>query len=223
MRPVDKGNAPKVYTKYDDARHDLAGVIGYFCSYCEMAVKNMIEVEHVHPLANGGNPTAWNNFLLSCKYCNTIKGNKNQNRQGYLWPDQDNTDFAFSYSKSYVMIPRSNLPPDIKVAARRTINLMGLNRAPGMDNEPTEADTRWRSREEAWSKAKRSLKNWKSQQTKPMANAIAMTAKGGHYSIWCTVFRDHPDVIKAIRKEYKNTYTKTNRCGDRIIRPNGII
>ncbi len=47
MRPVDKGIASTKYSNYSDARHDLANVIGYYCSYCEMPVKNMIEVEHV--------------------------------------------------------------------------------------------------------------------------------------------------------------------------------
>jgi len=30
MRPVDKGAAPNVYKDYGDARHDLAGRIGYY-------------------------------------------------------------------------------------------------------------------------------------------------------------------------------------------------
>lgn len=49
MRPVDKGAAPRVYTDYGQARHDLAVHIGYYCSYCEMRVFNSIEVEHILP------------------------------------------------------------------------------------------------------------------------------------------------------------------------------
>ena len=67
MRAVDKGNSITVYNSYGDARHDLAAIIGYFCSYCEMGTNNMIEVEHVHPTANGGYELSWENFLLSCK------------------------------------------------------------------------------------------------------------------------------------------------------------
>ncbi len=57
MRPVDKGTSPKTYTNYQDARDDLADRIEWVCSYCEMGVKNMINVEHVVPLAKGGSVT----------------------------------------------------------------------------------------------------------------------------------------------------------------------
>ena len=130
MRPVDKGVAPNVYTDYGDARHDLAARIGYYCSYCEMAVKNMIEVEHVHPFANGGAKLDWNNFLLGCKYCNSVKGKRNAGRKGYLWPDTDNTDLAFDYSETEVIQTKTTLPPNLQTLATRTISLTGLNRIP---------------------------------------------------------------------------------------------
>ena len=107
--------------------------------------------------------------------------------------------------------------------AQATIDLMGLDRAPHLSNTPTVADTRWRSRIEAWDKAKRSLSNWNKNPSTEMAQAIAMTAKNGHYSIWCTVFNEHPQVIQAIITEYNGTYTETNTHGMRVVRSNGII
>lgn len=224
MRPVDKGNAPKTYTKYGDARHDLSAVIGYYCSYCEMSTHNTIEVEHIHPISRGGAKLDWNNFLLSCKYCNTVKSNKNASRQGYLWPDIDNTDFAFSYDEIDIIKPKTGLPPAIKQAAIDTIDLMGLNRAfaPKCPT-PTEADTRWRSKIEAWDKAKRSLGNWNAHPSPEMAKQIGSTATGGHFSIWCTVFANEPEVIKAIIAEYKGTYTLRNTSGIRVTRTGGTI
>lgn len=223
MRPFDKGIAPKTYTNYGDARHDLANVIGYFCSYCEMATWNMIEVEHIHPVNNGGNPLSWDNFLLSCKYCNTIKSDNNQNRQGYIWPDTDNTDLAFVYDEVNIISPKVGLSNTVNQAALATIQLMGLNRAPHLPNQPTEADTRWRSKMEAWDKAKRSLNNWNNNPSPEMAETIAMTTTGGHFSIWCTVFQNHPQVINAIIAEHPSTYSNTNNQNIRILRPNGII
>lgn len=61
----------------------LANQEGY-CSYCEMGVRNMVEVEHVVPRNHGGAPLEWENFLLSCRYCNGIKSNKNISRAGYI-------------------------------------------------------------------------------------------------------------------------------------------
>ncbi len=42
MRPINKGSAPRIYARYQDARDDLASIIGWYCSYCEMPVKNLL-------------------------------------------------------------------------------------------------------------------------------------------------------------------------------------
>ena len=39
MRPVDKGAAPAVYTHYKNARVDLIGRLGDYCSYCERQIE----------------------------------------------------------------------------------------------------------------------------------------------------------------------------------------
>lgn len=135
MRSIDKGIAPSTYTNYKDARNDLAERIGWFCSYCEMPVRNMIEIEHVHPKQNGGNELDWDNFLLSCRYCNSIKSNNNQSRADYLWPDVDNTTLAYEYSELEIVKPSKSLPRNIESFANNTINLMGLNRTPHSGNE----------------------------------------------------------------------------------------
>jgi HNH endonuclease. len=226
MRPVDKGVAPRDYTDYNDARHDLAGRIGYFCSYCEMPVTNMIEVEHVHPIDNGGNPTDWNNLLLSCKYCNTVKKARNANRVGYLWPDVDNTDLTFEYSEINAIEPKYNLPQHLKTYAQATIKLMGLDRMPGGREEPTEADTRWRSRKEVWDKANINLNRWNTKPCVEIAKIIADCAVlSGHYSIWCEVFKAIPQVLVEIDREYraKGLYKEFDATGRRIIRQNANI
>jgi len=202
MRPVDKGTTPNVYTYYGDARHDLAGRIGYYCSYCEMGVNNMIEVEHIHPIANGGNPLDWNNFLLSCKYCNTVKKANNPSRVNYLWPDIDNTDLAFNYSEVDVIIPKPTLTAPLTAYAEATINLMGLDRKPGGTNEPTDADTRWVIKDQAWSSAKLSYNNWIKLPVQEMAEQIGITSLVGNYSIWREVFKNVPMVLTEIDNAY---------------------
>lgn len=226
MRPVDKGYAPRTYTDYGQARHDLAEKIGYYCSYCEMKVFQSIEVEHILPQNQGGAVLNWDNFLLSCKYCNTIKSDHNSNITDYFWPDRDNTDLVFEYSEGKVIKPKSTLQADFKPIAENTINLTGLDRIPSGENEPTEADTRWRSRHEEWNKAKNSLARWQKAPIPEMAEQIALTSLGGHYSIWMKVFEDHQDVLNEIDKVYQNKYSlfkQFDHEGKREIRSSGLI
>ena len=225
MRPVDKGEAPKVYTNYGKARHNLAEKIGYYCSYCEMKIANGIEVEHILPRNQGGAPLDWDNFLLSCKYCNTIKSDHNSKLSNYLWADRDNTDLAFFYSEANAISPKTTLAKSLQVLAQNTIDLMGLNRFPKGKNTPTEADTRWRSRKKTWDIAKFSYTDWKEAPIMQMAKQIARTSLSGHYSIWTEVFKKEPLVLKEIDKIYTKIglYKKYTKTGERKLRKNGKI
>ena len=224
MRPVDKGNAPKTYTNYGKARHDLAEKIGYYCSYCEMKVMNSIEVEHILPRNQGGEPLDWENFLLSCKYCNTIKSNHNSNLDDYLWPDVDNTDLAFSYSEAEIIKPKTSISQSLQVLAQSSIDLMGLDRFPVGNNKPTEADTRWRSRQKIWDLAKLSYNDWKEASTIQMAQ-IARTSLNGHYSIWIEVFKEEEIVLTEIDKIYSEIglFKEFTATRNRILRTNAKI
>ncbi len=206
MRPVNKRDAPREYSDYRDARDDLADAIGWYCSYCEMPVKNMIEVEHVVPRHSGGASLEWENFLLSCKYCNTVKSDRNTSRNGYFWPDKDNTFLAFTYKQMYIIKPGEQLALHQVSVARNTIDLMGLDRYPGAENEPTKKDTRWRSRDETWAHAYRALDNWKRLSGPEMLLQIVDTALGkGHFSIWMEVFNNEPAVRKRLIASFKGT------------------
>lgn len=235
MRAVDKGTSEKKYNKYGDARKDLASRIGYYCSYCEMGTNNMIEVEHVHPIENGGDELLWDNFLLSCKYCNTIKSNRNASRDGYFWPDLDNTDLLFDYTlDSRVVEVNDSLSNGHQNQAKELINLVGLNRYPGSENAPTEADTRWLLRNDAQTTAMSSYERWSkvkddlaSPYRQHMAEQIAETSLIGFYSIWCKVFEGEVTVLEEIDKIWQKRFHnfKSFRIGgtERIVRPNGQI
>ncbi len=225
MRSVQRGAAPNAYTNYKDARNDLAGRIGWFCSYCEMPVKNMIEVEHIHPVANGGNELDWNNFLLACRYCNGIKSNDNANRVGYFWPDLDNTPLAFVYSEKDIIQPVIGLQANDNAAATATINLTGLNRTPHSGNEPTDADSRWIARISAIGVINDSYTDWLTNQNAAFARQIARTASGhGFYSFWMLKFTGIQLVIDAINAEFVGTYVPQNNiAGAKIIRPIGTF
>ena len=75
MRPVDKGPAPKVYTRYQDASTDLKGRLGDYCSYCERHIETHLAVEHVQAKVQRASlRNSWANLLLGCVHCNSSKG-----------------------------------------------------------------------------------------------------------------------------------------------------
>ncbi len=222
MRPVNKGKAHKQYKNYKDARPDLAEKLGWYCSYCEMPVKNMIEVEHVIPTNKGGNELDWKNFLLSCRYCNGVKLDRNTSRKGYFWPDTDNTFLAFSQAN--LIEPNNQLTSLQKAIAQETIDLMGLNRYPGAINKPTEADTRWRSRDETWGHAVRALDRWQKLPHPLMLQQIIDTAKGkGHFSIWMEVFKNEVKVKQALVNAFTGTAKNCFVKGNPVSRPRGNL
>ena len=235
MRAVDKGLNTTTYTKYEDALKDLTDQMGHYCSYCEMGVNNMIEVEHIHPVKNGGNELEWENFLLACKYCNTIKSNNNEGRNGYLWPDIDNTDLLFDYTiDENVLIVKATLDSGIKIQAEALIKLVELSRYPGTINRPTKKDKRWILRNEAITTAMSSYNRWlkiKDDDTtsyrKLMAEQIAETSLVGFYSIWYKIFENEQIVLNEIDLIWKTRYNnfKEFMTGTtlRIIRKYGQI
>lgn len=217
MRPVDKGGATQTYNVYQDARNNLCEKIGWYCSYCEMVIRNMPEVEHVIPVNQGGPELDWSNFLVSCKYCNVNKKDHNTGRANYFWPDQDNTLRAFIYKQGFPIEPAQSLNSYQKKVAQATVNLCGLNREPGAEKPPTVKDTRWKSRFATWEIATESLKDWVATQSPEMARQISRTALGhGHFSIWMEVFKEH----KQIRQELFSIFPGTDKnCFNQDIQP----
>lgn len=218
MRPIDKGKSPyKTIAEYQDAIPYLEKKIGLYCSYCEMPIIHVPEVEHMVSRKKGGNWTAWSNLLLGCKYCNTRKSAKTtpQNVGEYLWPDADNTAVAFSYMNG---IPKVNedalrtLDPTGTWCkkAKNTYEMVGLGNEP--DLQKGDKDRRFLNRNSAYHKALASLNNWHYVKDAPeqfkneMKKQIVITAKSvGFFSVWMTVFADEPQILLALIENFPGT------------------
>ncbi len=209
MRPVNKGSIPKntdgsdkKFTDYKQVKDDLRTRLGSFCSYCEMNIDNQPDIEHVSPKSKKPElETDWNNFLLACKPCNIIKDNNNANRDGYVFPDTHNTAFLYDYSILGVRV-KDNLPNDVKILATATFNLVQLNRK--LDTS-SRTDDRALARLNAWNKAQDALKDFLEL---PENNAmIRQTARScnGFFSLWIQIFKDYPEVKKAILENVSGT------------------
>jgi len=209
MRPVNRGEIPKkedgsdkVYTSYKQAKDDLRERLGSYCSYCEMNIENQPDIEHVSPKSK--DPTLekeWSNFLSACKSCNIIKDDNNDGRNGYVFPDTHNTSFLYEYSENNVTV-KDNLPDDIKVLATATFNLVNLNRKLDTSNM---TDDRQFARNNSWNKAQEALKDF---LVLPENDAmIRQTARScnGFFSMWIQIFKDYPEVKKAILENINGT------------------
>lgn len=212
MRPVDKGEhplnadgTPVVFATYGDAAPYLRERLGHFCSYCERKIPVNLAVEHVVPKSQ--NPALekdWGNFLLACTNCNSHKRDKPVERTDYLWPDTDDTLAAFTYEPSGAIKVSAGLESQQQAKAQALLSLVGLDKSPA---ETTAADYRHKDRLEQWGKAQVALTMLAMapdhNRDKTRAAIVALANDG--YSIWATVFRHDPAVLRALQQKYPGT------------------
>lgn len=231
MRPVLRGPVPTddsgdeiTFSHYNQARDPLIDRMGDYCSYCEIALPSAIAVEHVQPKSlEPALELKWDNFLLACNNCNSVKLNTPVDLPEFYWPDLDNTLRAFLYEQDE--------PPQIidddaidQVIAQRTIDLTGLDRLPGHPNY-SDRDRRWKKRFEAWSAALLAATFIEQNDSEEMRALAVEVARGrGFWSVWFTVFFQDLDMCERLIAGFKGT---ASDCFDAetetIARPGGQI
>ncbi len=209
MRPVDRGAAPKLYARYQDAGPDLKARLGDYCSYCERQIETHLAVEHVQPKVRRASlRNVWSNFLLGCVHCNSSKGKKRIAVTRFFWPDLDNTLRAVEYVTGGLVQPNATLNAAEKVRAQDTIELTGLDKYPGNPGrEPTASDRRWLRRHEIWQMAQKDRDRLVSSNTNEVRELIVENALGrGMFSIWWTVFAADIDIRRRLREAFIGTH-----------------
>lgn len=219
MRAVDKGSSPYEHIgHYAQALPYLENAIGLYCSYCEFPIAHMPEVEHVSAKSCGGSATDWSNLLLGCKYCNTRKGTAvtPENADNYLWPDTDNTALAFSYDGGVPAVNTAVLTeqdPSLAMLAKASniYRLLSLDHVPS----PSQKDRRFRARNAAYELALTSLRDYEKfthcspELKEAFINQTIFTALGsGFFSVWITVFREHPEIAERLVQAFPGTRTE---------------
>lgn len=211
MRPVEKGTAPQVYTRYQDAQADLIDRLGQYCSYCERQIETNLAVEHVQPKSlEPGLETHWENFLLGCVNCNSCKGNTPIVLSNFLWPDRDNTFLAFNYTKQGLVEVSSSLDPKMRVRAEALLLLVGLDKTPGHPDQsrrPTTADRRWLRRLKVWIVAERTRALYLDCQGQAEAvdHVVDCAEASGLFSIWMACFAECAEVQDAMIQAFPGT------------------
>ncbi|MEI6746498.1 MAG: HNH endonuclease signature motif containing protein [Methylococcaceae bacterium] len=231
MRPVERGDVPIdengnaiQFKEYSDARNYLIKRLGDYCSYCESPLLAPA-VEHIQPKSlELALKTQWDNFLLACPFCNSIKGNKLINASNfneYFWADCDNTFRAFCYEKDRAPSCDLTLNVTYQKIAQNTLELTGLDREP-THKKLTEKDRRWIKRNEAWSKAELAIKRLNQQSTDLMREQIIDAATStGFWSVWMTVFADDVDMRQRLISEFRGTSAECFDAATEAILRNG--
>lgn len=203
MRPVERGAAPREYARYGDAIGDLEERLGKYCSYCERRLPIGLAVEHMAPKnahrdhRDRDRELDWDNFLLGCTNCNSVKGNTEVADADVLWPDRHNTMLAFAYSRGGLVRVAGGLTPDLQRRARALMELVGLDRhSQGEGGQPAKRDRRWMDREEAWATAElfRSRFEELGRSDEVRSSVVDAARYCGLFSVWFAVFDRHVDV-----------------------------
>lgn len=219
MRPIYKGDSPyKTIENYQDAELYLEERVGRYCSFCEMRVNNSLAVEHKESKNSGGDPTAWNNLLLACTYCNSRKGEriKKGDLDKWIWPDQDNTFLVFTYEDA---IPKLNdtylktVSDDVRICAKKVFEDLALDYHPIKGKKSKYKDKRWLSRYQALDVAKEVKNTWEICQDKNVKehlkkNIIDMAIGYGFFSVWMMVFENEPEIRQALILAFPGTCKK---------------
>lgn len=213
MRPVNRGRVPldengdpKVYKEYGYARRDLIKRMGEFCSYCEVRLPASLAVEHVRPKSLNPNlETDWDNFLLACTNCNSIKGKRDIDLEEFVWPDRHNTSLIFKYEDNGFIKPVKNLSVEITERAKALLDLVGLNRttsAEGTNDYDKASDRRFENRLSAILHAYESVQLLEEAPDNAKDSIIQLLTKvvqsGGFWSIYMMAFKNHPEVRRSL-------------------------
>lgn len=224
MRPIRKLQSPVNgdFNSYEDAKPELVSRLGQYCSYCERMISTLLAVEHIEP-KNGphGKPAlekSWSNFLLACQNCNSCKGSKKVDFTKLLFPDRDNTFYAFVYNDDGTISPSANLNAHQKILAENTLNLVGLDKPIQQyidsNGEFVYLD-RVGQRMAVIAEAQDALKCYLSAPSDSMRDVIVKLAKAkGFFSIWMKVFHAHQDM--KIRFIMGFNGTESSGCFDMV-------
>ena len=222
MRPIDKAKSGESivytdsqgriihkviednYSPYIKAKIPLIGNVGNYCSYCEGANHpSNLSIEHLASKGKGGSETSWDNFLLSCTICNSVKGAKVLDKN-YHWPHLNNTFLSFIYDYTGRVRVNPNIPEISKEKAHNLLDLIKLQRYPNTEEKPSEMDYRWQRRYEIWNKAVR-LKKYFIEDKITVDDIIEEVKYRGYWSVWFTVFEGIDIVLEHLISDIPGT------------------
>jgi uncharacterized protein (TIGR02646 family) len=208
MRPVDKSlfttNLVE-YNPYGNAKPDLILALGPYCSYCEReGFSSALDVEHVEDKdAHPDQEFLWDNFLLACKNCNSIKGTTEIDFDNIILPHLQNTFEPFEYLESGYIKVKDTITEPLKSKVEALVSLVGLDRRPGMASY-SKKDDRWQERKQAWELSKKYKQKYIAGNC-DIETIVDLTLSSGFWSIWMNAFKDYTEVQRALIDNFRGT------------------
>lgn len=223
MRPVEKAKEGDVlvyhntndtdvnltvqsdYPVYGSAKNPLMANLGCYCSYCENDKdEEDLKVEHVAAKSKGGSETNWENFLLSCGVCNSVKGGKVIDGATCHLPHLNNTYMSLVYGAGGRVKVNDALSGVSRQKAEELFDTLKLGRYPKENEKPTERDARWHNRLEVWNEAV-DLRNKYELHTLTETDILKRAREKGCWSVWFTVFRGCDELRKTLIDGFEGT------------------
>lgn len=184
---------------------ELIEAIGSYCSYCERpGYSAALDVEHMRDkYTHPKRMFLWRNFLLGCKNCNPVKGNKSI--LNMYFPTISNTYDIFIYDNlGHVSINTTLLTTQTEQnKAQRLIDLIGLDRIPGHPNF-SKKDTRWSDRKDVYLLAEKYLPKYQANEI-DVETVIDLAKAKGFWSIWMSVFSGEAAIIQKLKSDFPGT------------------
>lgn len=214
---MNPAGMPLEFDPYGNAKPDLVTELGKFCSFCEKSLtRSAFHVEHI--LAKGclipGSQTLkyphlkkrWDNFLLACVNCNSVKGDKDVAVLAPFMPHENNLLHFLEIQTGGMIVMKTGVVGNDRIRTQAFIDLVGLDRIPG-HAQFSMKDDRWDERLEAYDLAGRYLAKYTSNPpTADIESIVDLAMAIGFYTIWYQFFIGHDPVINA----FINGFTRSD-------------
>ena len=157
---------------------------------------------------------SWENLLLGCSTCNRVKSKKRVILDRVAMPDRDNTFRGLLFHEGGRIEVSTDLADPQAELMKEVVRLVGLDRHPDgvkRDDRPTRRDERVKWRRDVWDLASDALNDFEESGLDPadrdqIAKWIVHSAFGrGFFSVWMTVFREHPDMLNRFIQAFPGT------------------
>jgi hypothetical protein len=219
MRPVVKSvrtdaitGTPLEIKPWGDAKPNLIIELGSHCSFCEKSgTRSAFHVEHIHGKgclnATGikiydAMKYRWDNFLIACVNCNSVKGDKDVVLHAPFLPHTNNLLHYIKVLKGGLIRIRLGITGNDLIRTQAFIDLIGLDRVPGHPQFSSK-DDRWDERLEAYDIAERYHRKYTSLPPETDIETIVTLAKStGFFSAWYEIFKGQNSVIDALINGY---------------------
>lgn len=214
MRPVEKSvrfgsaGSPLEINPWTDAKPDLVEELGGFCSYCEKCnTRSSFAVEHIFGkdckdaagnLIYDDLKYRWDNFLLGCVNCNSVKGDQDITLLNPYMPHGHNLLHYIEVITGGLVQIKAGVAGIDRIRTQTFIDLVGLDRVPGHPRYSTK-DDRWDNRLRAYDIAERQLEKYnRPHPVTDIETIVDLARTTGYFAVWYNLFKGIDEVINAL-------------------------